>query len=225
MLKSIAFIPDGNRRYGKKAGISLLEAYALGFERAEQVFDWCLEIPTMKTATIYSLSTENLNRSGEELTILLKLYEKYFYDLAENKKIHRNEVKVRVIGQSTRFNGLSEAAAALENATKDYGRYTVNIALAYGGRWELLEAVRKLMEQHVNPQTLNEQNFSQYLAEPDDVDLLIRTGSTQRLSNFLPWQTAYSELYFSEKLWPEFDKKEFEKAVAFYNSTQRNFGK
>lgn len=225
MLKHIGIIPDGNRRFSKKKNISLIEAYRAGFEKAEEVFDWVLEIPTIKRTTIYALSTENLDRNNEELRILSKLYDHYFRKLSEDKKIHRNEVKVRIIGRYDKLKGLDEAIGVLQNATSDYEKYVLNIALAYGGRAEIVDAVKRAYEQGVNPTQLTESSFSQYLYEPNDIDLLIRTSGTQRTSNFLPWQSAYTELCFIEKFWPELTKLDFERAIEFYNNAKRNFGK
>lgn len=225
MLKHLGIIPDGNRRFSEKNGIGLEKAYIAGFEKAEEVFDWVLEIPTIKRATIYALSTENFERTSEELAVLTQLYDLYFRKLAKDKKIHGNEVKVRIIGRINTLNGLSDAVKELHEATEDYDKYVLNIALGYGGRSEIFDAVKKIHEQGIDFNKLDEKTFSKYLYEPNDVDLLIRTGDRHRISNFLTWQTAYTEFYFSDLLWPEFDRKEFNKALDFYKSTQRNFGK
>ena len=225
MLKHLGIIPDGNRRFSIKEGIDLIEAYKAGFDKAEEVFDWILEVPTLQRVTIYALSTENIFRKPEELAVLTSLYDYYFRKLSKDKKIHGNEVKVRVIGKHSQLNGIEEAVDVLEEATQSYDKYTLNIALEYGGRAEIFDAVKRIYEQKLDVNTLNENDFSSFLYEPKDIDLLIRTGGKQRLSNFLPWQTAYSEFYFTDVLWPEFNREEFDKALNFYNNTKRNFGK
>ena len=222
MLQSIAFIPDGNRRYAEKYGLSVLAGYRVGFQKAEQVFDWCLRIPGLVSATIYALSSENLRRDSYELRVLTKLYDEYFRLLAGHEKIHDNRVRVRVIGSASGLSGLEESVALLEESTKGYNDYELNIALGYGGRDELLTAFREMRDAG---EDFTEANLRKHLFSRQDVDLLVRTGGWKRLSNFLPWQTAYSELYFTPKLWGEFDREEFDRSLSFFEDTQRNFGK
>lgn len=225
MLKHIAFIPDGNRRYAKKENISLLEAYQRGFDKAEEVFGWCLEVPGLSTATVYALSTENLARTPEELEVLLSLYDRNFRSLARNERIHSNGVRVRVVGNSP-LNGLSGAVSELESATAGYSGYNLNIALGYGGRAEIIDAVRNAYrDMGSGIASIDEASFSKYLRVPGEPDLLVRTGGTKRLSNFMPWQCAYSELHFSEALWPGFTRGDFDAAVGDFNERKRNFGK
>jgi tritrans,polycis-undecaprenyl-diphosphate synthase [geranylgeranyl-diphosphate specific] len=224
MLQSLAITPDGNRRFAKKYNLSLEEAYRRGFEKAEEVFDWCLEIPTLKSTTIYALSTENLRRNKEERDTLCFLYDYYFGELAKNKKIHQNEVQVRIIGRLEGMEPLKRAVKELHNATENYSKYTLNIALGYGGRAEIIDAIKKAAN-NGGVQNLTEDNFSKYLYQPDDIDLMIRTGSSHRLSNFLLWQSSYAELYFLDKFWPEFEKEDFQTAIGAYNDAKKNFGK
>jgi tritrans,polycis-undecaprenyl-diphosphate synthase [geranylgeranyl-diphosphate specific] len=224
MLKSIAITPDGNRRYAEKEDLELIEAYTMGFNKAEEVFDWCLGTEGLKTATIYALSTENLIRNRDELTVLFKLYDHYFRKLAEHPKIHDNRVHVRIIGQAEQLDGLGPAIRELESATAEYDNYNLNIALAYGGRSEILNAIRRAGEAG-ELATLDEATMSKYLYQPQDINLMIRTGGRHRLSNFLTWQSAYTELYFTDKLWPEFSREDFDAAIEFYNQTKRNFGR
>jgi undecaprenyl diphosphate synthase len=224
MLKSLAITPDGNRRYAQKYGLTLEEAYRKGFEKAEEVFDWCLEIPTMKSATMYALSTENLRRKKEELETLYFLYDHYFRQLAKNKKIHKNQVRVKVIGGMEDLMPIHDSIDELHSATQNYKNYTLNIALSYGGRKEIIDGIKKAAN-NGGIDSITEENFSKYLYQPDDIDLMIRTGSTHRLSNFMLWQSSYAELYFLDKLWPEFSKEDFQKAVEFYNNAAKNFGK
>ncbi|MFH0986982.1 MAG: polyprenyl diphosphate synthase [Candidatus Micrarchaeota archaeon] len=224
-LRTLAIIPDGNRRHSLKNNATLLDSYTAGFEKAEEVFDWVLELGTVKTATIFALSTENLGRQAEELHILTGLFDKYFRKLAENKKIHNNEVRVRIIGRVNQLNGISDSVSILQGATEDYEKFHLNIALAYGGRAEIIDAVKSMASEKMDFSRLAESQFAQHLYQQEDVDLLIRTGGTHRISNMLPWQCAYSELYFTDRLWPEFDRAEFQKAIDFYGQTKRRFGK
>ncbi len=226
MLSHIGLITDGNRRYAQKIGADIFEAYHAGFRKAEDVFDWVLGVPTIKVATIYALSTENFRKRNEnEMKVLTELFDYYFRKLGDDKKIHNSKVHVKVMGDTAALPALVPAIRYLEDQTGDYSNYKVNIALNYGGRDEILGAIRKLEEKGINPSTLTEEQFNKLLLEPNNLDLLIRTGGMHRLSNFLSWQSAYSELYFTDTLWPELDKKEFDKAVEFYNKTAKNFGK
>lgn len=256
-LSSIGFITDGNRRYAKKYGLNVEQAYRKGFEKAEEVFDWCLHVPGLNTATIYALSFENTQRSSEELEILFALYKEYLGQLTENKKIHENQVRVRVIGEQAQIAQLAPVIDKLHAATQNYDKFKAYIALGYSGRREILHAAKLAFSQNVgaagvdkipasqssqragripasqlaqragrNPQDvlIDEQKFAEYLYQPADLDLLVRTGGAHRLSNFLPWQTAYSEFFFTEKLWPEFSKTDFAEALDFFKDTKRNFG-
>ncbi|MEM3412258.1 MAG: polyprenyl diphosphate synthase [archaeon] len=221
---AIGFIPDGNRRYAKKNNLTLNQAYELGFQKAEEVFDWCLE-KGIRKAVIYALSTENVNRNQKELEILFELYKKYLKMLSENEKIHKYKVRVELIGEEQILNNFKEEISSLREATSDYSEHQVYVCLGYGGRAELLNAMRRVREQAISISDLDEVSFSKYLWIPFDLDLIIRTGGVSRLSNFALWQSSYAELFFSEKLWPEFSKEDFEKALNFYINTKRNFGR
>lgn len=223
MLKSIAFIPDGNRRFARKKGISYAEAYEAGFRKAEEVFDWCLA-KGINSATVYALSTENLKRHKDELQVLFSLYKKYLKELAKSDRIHNNGVRVKIIGRKG-LNGLDEAITAVEEATAGYDRCHLNIALGYSGRSEILDAIKKAASAGLNLTSIDENAFFSFLDEPNEIDLLIRTGGEARLSNFLLWQTAYTELYFCNCLWPEFTKSDFDSAIEWYNQIKRNFGR
>lgn len=221
MLNSLAIIPDGTRRYAQKVGISIAEAYELSCQKAEEVFDWCLGAK-IKNATIYALSSENLNRGKDQLKILFGLYKKHLAELIDSERIHKNEVRVRIVGSLDKIKGgLKSAIDRLHAATADYTKYTLNIALAYGGRAEMVAAAQAAAAAG----KITEENFSKYLYVKEEPDLLIRTSGMQRLSNFLPWQTAYTELYFCESLWPEFSHADFDGALNFYYQAKRNFGR
>lgn len=226
MLSHIGIIPDGNRRFAQKIGTNLFEAYNAGFKKSEEVFDWVLEIPTITRATVYALSTENfIRRTESEIKVLTELFDYYFRKLGDDKKIHNNQVRVRIIGDTIPIPALAPSIEYLENQTRDYSKLNLNITLNYGGRKEIINAIKTLEEKGINPSTLTEEQFNKVLQEPNNLDLLVRTGGMHRLSNFLSWQSAYSELYFTETLWPELKKKEFETAVDFYNKSAKNFGK
>ncbi len=223
MLESIAVIPDGNRRYAKKSNLSLLEAYEKGFSKAEEFLDWCLE-KGIKEVTMWAFSTENLKRPKEELSLLERLFSKHLSELAENEKVHRNKVKVRIIGMKEYLSKFSKEIKKIKTATKDYSSFVLNIALGYGGKEELLTAFKQAVSKKPVHE-ITEQDITENLYVKKSPDLIIRTGGYQRLSGYLLWQSAYSELFFSKKLWPEFSRQDFEKAIEFYSSSKRNFGK
>ncbi len=222
MLESIGIIPDGNRRYADKKDITYEEAYQQGFEKGEEVFEWCIQHPTIKKAVVYALSTENVARKSSELDTLFTLYKENLEKLAEDPQIHRNNVNVELIGRQKHLEPLEEQVNKLEKETGNYDNYELKIALGYGGRAEIIDAARKITRKD---EELTEENFKKELYSSSDLDLVVRTGKYQRLSNFQLWQSAYAELYFSDKLWPEFDKQEFDRAVEFYEDTKRKFGK
>lgn len=222
MIKTIGFIPDGNRRYADKNDITYRDSYQEGFEKGEEVFDWCIKHPEIERAVIYALSTENISRKSSELEALYNLYKENLDRLAEDPKIHENKVNVEVIGREKHLGPLKKQVNKLDEETGDYGEYELKIALGYGGRAEIIDAARRLSEKG---KEFNEENLGSEMYSNFDLDLVVRTGGYQRLSNFQLWQSAYSELYFSDKLWPEFDRKEFNEAVEFYEDTKRKFGK
>lgn len=223
MLHSIAFIPDGNRRYAMKHRISLLEAYTLGFDKARQAVEWSFQQPRLREVTIWGLSTENLNRSKSELSAFALLLKEKLYEVLKSDLVHEEEVKVNVVGRLSLLpKPIQKAARELVDSTKHYSRKIVNVCLAYGGRAEIVDAVNRLIKQG---KPVTEKELAKALYLDTEPDLVIRTGNTLRLSGFLPWQTAYSELYFSNKLWPEFEKTDFDEAVEDFRRRQRRFGK
>lgn len=221
MLKAIGVIPDGNRRYAEEKDITYKESYQEGFKRGESLFKWCINHPSIDKAVIYALSTENIKRNSSELSTLYELYEKNLEDLAKSPEVHENEVNVQLIGRKEYLEPLQEQAERLKEETGGYDKYNIRIALGYGGRAEIIDAAENLAREN---KCFTEENFNEELYFPFDLDLVIRTGGYSRLSNFQLWQAAYAELYFSDKLWPEFDEEEFNRAVGFYEDTKRKFG-
>ena len=228
--KHVAFIMDGNRRYAKKRGLPVYIGHFFGSKKAEEVLKWCLELK-IKTVTAYAFSTENFRRSEEEKINLFKLIEKELRKLIEDKRIHKNRVRVRVVGKRELLpENVRRVVHELEEATKDYDRYNLNIALAYGGRQELVDAIRcvlKLVEDgKIKPESIDHSTIERFLYSDngyESVDILIRTGGEQRLSNFLPWQTTNCLAYFCDVYWPEFRKIDFLRAVRMWQ--RRVFGR
>jgi len=227
----IGIIPDGNRRYMQRKGIDLETAYRKGIDKFYNVLEWCVDF-NISEVTLYALSTENIkNRGREELAVLFSVFAEISKKALNDGRIHKNKVHINICGdreylsntlstlnlKSNLMNNLEN----LENSTKKYDKFTLNLAIAYGGKQELLNAVRKTIEQDLE---INNKNIEKNLWIKKNVDIIIRTGEG-RLSNFLLWQSAYSEVFFSNKLWPEFEKEDFTAIINKYNSRERRFGK
>jgi len=231
MPRHVAFIMDGNRRFAWSRALNTQAGHRKGKQVLKNVMDWVLDLG-IEFMTVYALSTENLhNRSKKELKGLFDLYVEGLEDIASDPRIHENEVRVQIIGRRELLpKRVNAAIAKAEEKTKDYGNFTFTICLAYGGREEILGAIRQLAKDHANGQLLlkdiNEKAVSQRLWTGDmpDPDLVIRTSGEERISNFLLWQSAYSELYFTDVYWPGFSRREFLKAVQDYQLRQRRFG-
>jgi len=221
MLRSIAFIPDGNRRYARRLGVNFARAYADGFGKTRQVFEWCLDTPGLKEATMWVISTENLQRTPAEVRVFTDLLHTKLTESLSDPLIVDNSVRVNVFGQLGLLpQRVREAAETLMSSTAGNAGYVLNLAVGYGGRQELLQAVQAAAAE--GPVT--EDAINRHLYVPTPPDLIVRTGGEQRLSGFMPWQSVYSELYFSQKLWPEFSREDFDDAVVSYNARQRRFG-
>jgi len=228
----IAVIPDGNRRYMRKRGIlNLHESYNSGINKFYDFLDWCVELGANEV-TIYALSTENIeNRGSQEINTLLKLFTDQALEVMENGKLKANKIKVKICGdldflskkisdQKLR-NRIQDSFRKLEETTKSYKEHKLNLAVAYGGRNEIITAANKVFS---SGEKLTEENLKKNLWVSSYPDIIIRT-SESRLSNFLIFQGAYSELYFVPKLWQEFERSDLVNIVNDFNSKERRFGK
>lgn len=224
----VTIILDGNGRWAKKKGMPRTYGHVKGCENLEKICSVAKELG-VKYLTVYAFSTENWKRSKEEVDALMKLFRNY---MKKCIKISRdNKMQVRVIGDPTAFDpDLQEKIKELEEYSSQYDELYFQIALNYGSRDEIKRAVQKMAEdvkaEKLNPEEISEQTISDYLDTKGlpDPDLLIRTSGEERLSNFLMWQLAYTEFYFTDVAWPDFNKAEFEKAIAKYNQRDRRFG-
>jgi len=220
----IAIITDGNGRWAQQRRLPRFEGHRAGVESLRSAIE-CLNEYQIKYVTIYSFSTENWKRPEAEIAGLFQLLEESIDK--ETVELHKQNVRLRHLG---RLDGLpphlQQAVTRAIELTKNNTGMTLSFAFNYGGRNEILNAVRHLVAEGVPPQEITEELFSRYLytAGLPDVDLLIRTGGELRISNFLIWQAAYSEYYFTEVLWPDFGRKEIEKALLVYSQRQRRFG-
>ncbi len=219
----IAITPDGNRRYSKKKGMKFEDAYTIGMNKFRDFIEWCSKMD-VESITAYALSLENIrNRSAAELEILNKILIKEIDKTINDERIHKNEVCVRICGNlnAIKSKKFVEKLKELEDATAKYSKHKVNLAVAYGGRQEIMEVIEKFKNSN---EEVNEENVRNKLLIKEYPDIFIRTGA-HRISNFLLWQVAYSEIYFVDKLWPELEKDDLIKIISDYNKTKRNFGK
>ena len=222
----VALIPDGNRRWSEKNGKPEWYGHYAGARKMEDFMDWVLEHPEIKIVSIYALSTENLNRSEAELKKLWDIYNKEFRKLMTSKKIKVNGVRINVIGeQKTWRPDVKNVAKELMKATKNYTKSVLNVLLSYGGRSEIFNSAKVMAKRRMEKFPKAQDVFASYLMINSPVDLVIRTGGQYRMSNFLLYQAAYAELYFTKTLWPDFTKKEFEKSLRWYHKQQRKYGK
>jgi len=219
---------DGNGRWAEARGLPRIMGHAQGVEAVRKAVKACLKLG-IKHLTLYAFSTENWSRPDREIKALFQLLEN-FID-REIKLFHDNKIRFHIIGERQRVQkDLLAKVEGAEKATESYDSLTLNIALSYGGRQEILNAARVLAEDaragRINPPEINEEIFSSklYTAGQPDPDLLIRTSGEIRVSNFLLWQISYAEFYITETLWPDFDEKELNKAIEEYNKRDRRFG-
>jgi len=235
MPKHIGIIMDGNRRFARAVGLDVKAGHDHGAGKAREVLDWCLELG-IKHVTLWGFSTENKGRAPDEVSHLHELFAAQARSLLNDDRLHANKVRVRVIGDIGDFpESAKQALREMEEATKDYDGMSVNIALGYGGREEIVDAVKSLLTdegangataaelaERVNVEEITRRLYTAGLPDPDFV---IRTSGEVRLSGFLLWQTAYSEFYFCDANWPEFRKVDFLRAVRSFQARERRFGK
>jgi len=223
--RHIAIIMDGNGRWAKRRLMPRVAGHRKGVEALRGVIRACAE-RGVSHLTVFAFSSENWRRPQEEVTLLMELFMRALEN--EVAKLHENGIRFRVIGD---LSGFSERIQALirdaEALTRDNTRLTFTVAANYGGRWDIVQAVKKLMLSGVSAGAINEATLAEQLSMADapEPDLFIRTGGEQRISNFLMWQLAYTELYFTDALWPDFDAAALDEAIASYRTRERRFGR
>lgn len=228
-LQHIAIIMDGNGRWAAKRGMPRSFGHKKGAERVKEVVQAAGELG-VKYLTLYAFSTENWQRSPDEVNDLMDLLRQYLK--SELSELQKNGVRIVFIGEREMLPAdIRSSMRRLEDDTKNNAKMTVCIALSYGSRQEILQAVRKIAtlakRGDIKPEEIDDKMFSDmlYTQEIPDPDLVIRTSGEQRLSNYLLWQVAYAEFYFSEVLWPDFDRTELEKIIENFNKRERRYGK
>ncbi|KJE36873.1 UDP diphosphate synthase [Thalassospira sp. HJ] len=231
MPRHVAIIMDGNRRYSKIQGdMNSIEGHKRGVDTLEKVLDWCIDLG-IEIVTVYAFSIENFKRPPEEVEGLMKLFKHNFETIAQNKRIHKNEVKLKAVGKLELLpDDVRKAIKMAEESTSRYNKRQVNIAIGYDGRLEIVDAMKKIADEvkngKLNPGDIDEKivNENLYTAGLVDPNLIIRTSGEERLSGFLLWQSSYSELYFCDSLWPQLRKVDFLRALRDYQQRERRFG-
>jgi len=228
----IAIILDGNRRWASEQSLSPWIGHHRGADKVENLLDWCFDLD-VKSITLYAFSTENFQRSVEEVEEILQVAGQKLQEILTDERIRKREVRVKVIGRLGLLpKSLQEIILQVEDATKNYDKHFLNVALAYGGRAEIVDATRKIAQKvekgEMKPDSIDEALFERYLytahMSKQDPDLIIRTSGEERLSGFLLWQCAYSELCFLDVFWPDFRRIDLLRAVRTYQRRKRRFG-
>ncbi len=233
MPNHIAIILDGNRRWAKRNLIMKIEGHFRGADAVEKLLDWCEEL-NIKIITLYVLSAENLNRKDDELDYLYDLINKRLHKLYNDPRIHKNRMKVKAIGSIELLpDFLREILNKLEETTKDYDNHYLNIAIAYGGQNELVDAIKKIGSRikdgsldvnQIDKEVIESSLYTSHLPQSSP-DMILRTSGEKRLSGFLLWQSAYSELVFMDVYWPEFRKIDLMRAIRTFQKRGRRLGK
>lgn len=227
--RHVAIIMDGNGRWAKKKRMPRTYGHSRGINRIEKIIDYA-KAKGVKAITIFAFSTENWKRPEKEVNMLFS-YLKTFL-IKKRDKLKKKNIYIRFIGRRDRFKkSLLKEIERQEAVVLDNDPFILNMALDYGGRWDIVQAARNFSNDaakgKINVDTAGEEDFSRYLclADSGNPDLLIRTSGEMRISNFLLWQLAYAEFYFTPCLWPDFDEEEFDKALAEYGRRNRRFGR
>ncbi len=222
--KSVAVVMDGNRRYAKSVGVSNFEGHELGVRKMKDLVRWARSAGITEII-VYGFSTENWGRASEEVAYLMDLFTRTFGG-AELEELIKERFRLRVIGEKSRLpKYLRQTIADAEERTKHFTEGILIVGISYGGRAEILEAVNKLLAEGAKTAGESELRKAMWSADISDPDLIIRTGGDKRLSNFLPWQSVYSELFFTDTYWPAFGKEEFDSILREFSLRERRHGK
>jgi len=220
-LNHVAIIMDGNGRWGLKYKNSRNAGHKAGLATVEKIINQSIK-KNVKFLTLYAFSTENWKRPKKEITYLFNLLENFLKTKIND--LHKQNIKLKIIGKKNFSKKLNKLIRLAEKKTLENNKIQINLALNYGSKFEIIKAIKDLRK---NKDNITEKNLTKYLQTKNipDPDLLIRTGNTKRLSNFLLWQLAYSEIFFEKKLWPDFDNNDYDKIIKKFKKIKRNFGK
>ncbi|MCL5239193.1 MAG: polyprenyl diphosphate synthase [Candidatus Marsarchaeota archaeon] len=225
---TLALIPDGNRRWARSHSLSFFNGYKMGVEKFIDFADWCKDYG-VGNITVWAFSTENFKRPTPERQALFNIYRKVAKDKEILERLHQNRTRFNVIGNMALLpKDLANALHDVEMETADYKDRAINMLIAYGGKDDILYATKQLVKAAIKKgmRNVTEALFRAYMisSRVPDIDMVIRTSGEERLSGFMPFQSGYSELYFSKKLWPDFTRKDLERALSEYDRRQRRFG-
>jgi len=227
--KHVAIILDGNRRFAKRLALDPKKGHEFGYEKIKESLDWCKDLG-VNELTFYMFSMQNFNRPKDEFDYLMNLIRKGFDKFCDDKRVYEYKIRVNIIG---RYNLLPkdvvEAVTKVMDDTKHNDKFTLNFALAYGGREELTDTMKKIAKKvadgQLKPEEISEKIVQENLYMTSEPDLIIRTGGDKRTSNFLMWQASYSEWFFIDKMWPEFTKEDLIQILKEFEQRERRFGK
>ena len=222
----VGIILDGNRRYAKEKGMKPWDGHEAGFKKLGELFKWCKELD-IRELSLYCFSMQNFNRDKPEIKFLMDIFRRAAKQALKDENVHKNKIKICFVGRLHLLpEDLQKAIKEVMDATKDYNDYRINFCVAYGGREEIIDGIKKVIEEGVKADDINEGNFSKYLYMQSDPDIVIRTSGEHRLSNFLTWHTNYSEWFFLDKHWPAFEKQDLIDVIEeFKTQRKRRFGK
>lgn len=219
----VGIILDGNRRFAKRHGWKPWVGHEKGFDKLDELFDWMIELG-ISEMSLYCFSIQNFDRSGLEKKFLFDIFRKETKKLLEDSRVYANKVKIKFVGRLEMFpEDMQDLMKEVMEKTKDHDKHIVNFAMAYGGREEIVDCVKKLIKEN---KEINEKTVQENLWVPSDMDVVIRTSGEFRTSNFFIWQASYAELFFIDKFWPEFEKEDLIKVIdEFKAKRERRFGK
>ena len=221
--KTLALIPDGNRRWAKKNSFSILNGYDYGVKKFISFSEWCIKYG-IYNVTVWAFSSDNASRPKREVNALFGIYERVAKDNEIIERLHKNRLRINIISNPAIVpKKLVSMLGRVEEETARYNKHVINVLLGYGGREDIQYALSKMKK--AKSFSLSEFKNGLMSKTIPNIDLIIRTSGEMRLSGFIPWQATYSELYFSDKLWPDFTKKDFELALSEYSRRERRFGK
>lgn len=225
----IAIILDGNRRYAGKKGLSPWEGHKYGAEKIKELLEWCREFG-IKELTLYTFSMDNFNRPEKEKKALFTLFQQNIKKLKNNKKLDKHGINIGFIGRLHMFpKAMQEEMNSVMEKTKKNDKFRLNFAMAYGGRAEITDAlksiIKKIRNKEIDEKDVDENSINESLYISSTPDILIRPGGEKRVSDFLLWQSAYTELMFLDKLWPEFTKNDFIECIEEFKKRERRFGR
>ncbi len=227
--KHIAVILDGNRRFAKRIMAKPWEGHKFGKEKVKKLLKWCAELG-IKEVSLYAFSVDNFKRPRQEFNYLMKLFKASFIEALNDKELKKEQVRIKFVGRLSMFpKDVVDAMKELSERTRHYKKFIVNFCMAYGGREEITDAAKRMASDAVSGKLpmdkITDSTLKDYLYLKSDPDMIIRTGGEKRLSGFLLYQASYSELFFLDKMWPDFSKNDLVKCVQEFKMRERRFGR